>query len=214
MKSELSLRIVAALALSAFTALLSGCASCDLKIDSIARSEALREGMSFAIRNNNPEIASDSLRFQEAARHIATALSGHGFWQAPASVTPDMVVDIDYGSAPSRVAFDTLYSAGAPMTAEDAAASTDPEEVFIPVVLHEKHLSVVCRENKPAAEGKPPQELCRVDVAIEDESHDLRAALPVLASAVMEYLGENTKGTVAVANPSPDAISFVKKGLE
>ena len=56
------------------TILLSGCATThELKVDSIAKPRAA-DAVSYEVRNKNPLVADDSLRFKEAAGYVKTAL--------------------------------------------------------------------------------------------------------------------------------------------
>ena len=81
-------------------ALLSGCVTgTEVKVDSLAKPNA-EPAVSYEIKNKNPLVADDSLRYKEAAGFVKTALSGKGLYEAPPGVKPDMVVDLDYGISP------------------------------------------------------------------------------------------------------------------
>src|SRR3954467_6274977 len=76
--------------------LLAGCAtSYDVKLDSLAKPDA--NAISYSLRNATATEGDDSLRYQEAANYVRTALSGRGLCEAPPNVTPDVIVSIDYG---------------------------------------------------------------------------------------------------------------------
>ena len=87
----------AAVILALFCLLVAGCATThELKVDSIAKPKA-ENAISYEIRNKNPLVADDSLRYKEAANLVKTGLSGRGLYEAPANVKADMVIDLDYG---------------------------------------------------------------------------------------------------------------------
>jgi len=237
MKTRPALRAAAALSAFLLASLVSGCASYDVKVDAFQRPGPVNEKLtSFKIQNHNPGVEPDSLRYEELAEHLKTALSGHGLWEAPSTGEADMIVEVDYGLE-SHVVFDEVdvpvfepegTAAARETAANSAAANPQPqlppgyagkelaglETAGLPVVVHEKHLSVSCRENKAAAEGRAPVELWRVSVSIENEDKDLRTYLPILASAAMQQIGRTTDGLVTeTMSKHDDAIDFVKKGM-
>jgi hypothetical protein len=81
------------------------------------------------------------------------------------------------------------------------------------VTVYEKYLRVTARENKPAAEGRPPAQVWSVQTSTEDESKDLRKYLPIMASATADYIGKDTTSSkvVKVKDPSP-VVEFIRKG--
>ncbi|MBI5767681.1 MAG: hypothetical protein HZA93_07785 [Verrucomicrobia bacterium] len=223
----------------AAVALFAGCATHEVKVDAMSRNSAgAPSAGSYRIcqRDGSGE---RPLRHQEAARHIKTALSGHGLWEAADPATAELVIELDFGLTEPRP---ILQEVDVPVFAvpqdqrnqtavvrpassvpprDDERVNGNAEGQFIGFadatqteVVTEKHLSVSCRENHPAAPGRPPHELWRVTASIESSSRDLREALPVLATAVMQRLGSDTGGTVtdSLASRAPD-ITFIKKGL-
>ncbi len=225
------------------TALLSlGCSTnYELLVDSISR-QPLPAGQSasYRIKNSNPAIAEESLRYQEAAEHIKTALSGRGWWEAPNTASAALIVELDYGIGPPhlvpREINVPIYGnvqdlKGQTVTIrprreglgdlDEGALGGDDDQVLgytsrtVPTVVFEKHLLVTCSENKPALATEPSAALWRVSVSIEDPSKDLRDYLPILASAVMTKIGSATDGVTMETLKSSDAsIAFIKQGLE
>lgn len=206
----------------------AGCASRSYKVrvNAIAHSSPAAAAASYRIRNKNPAVDDRSLRYQEATRHIRTALSAQGMYEAPTSQMADMIVEVDYGIEAPRVKYNVYQvpvfgrksGEGNPGLAESLDASTkellgyQPES--FPVIVREKRLSVCARANRPPTESRPAEEYWRVDVAIEDKSHDLRGYLPILASAAMDHIGRNTDGeATTVLNSEDDAVQFVNKGM-
>ena len=81
-------------------------------------------------------------------------------------------------------------------------------------MVYEKFLKMSARENKPATEGKPAEEIWTLDITSEGESKDVRKALPVLAAASIDFVGKDSHGqkTIHLKDTSSD-IAFVKKGM-
>ena len=231
MKTCPSCRVAAAVLGVLLASIAGGCASYEIKVDAIKRPGRTDENLiSFNIQNRNPAIEGDSLRHKELAGHIRTALSGHGWWEAPNANSAAMIVEVAYGIEPPRMVYDRVAVPVFEPDAEKASRTSSGtrlgptvpngkelvgfEHEYFPVVVREKHLSVTCRENKVVSDGRPPEEIWRVSVSIEDESKDLRGYLPILASAVMEQIGRNTSGVVAASmGRNDDAIGFIRKGL-
>lgn len=226
-------------ALALIASLGAACSSTyEVRVHSTARAQATPQELeSYTIRSKNPELVPGSLRYKEAAQHIKTALSGQGMWEAPNAELADLVVEIDYGIEPARVKYDTVQvPIFVPVTEDEgslersASERRSPrpangsvprarrlvgyQEIAVPVVVREKHLAISGRENREPDEGRPPTEIFRVSASIEDEGNDLRARLPVLASAVMDQLGRTTEG-IATARVSErdEAVSFIKRGM-
>ena len=220
---------------------LTGCATThEVKIDSLAKPNA-EPAISYEIKNRNPLVADDSLRYKEAAGMVRTALSGKGMYEAPPGVKPDMVVDLDYGVGPPQMRREQMSepvyitlpgqirtervqvgtdSAGRPVyqtvTVQDPPRTEFAgfREYYVTIVVYEKYLKLSARENKEAAEGRPQSEIWTVDVTSEGESRDIRKNLPVLVAATIDYIGKDSQGqkTIRIKENSSD-IAFVKKGM-
>ena len=221
--------------------LLGGCATThELKIDSIAKPRAA-DAISYEIRNKNPLVADDSLRFKEAAGFVKTALSGRGMYEAPPNTKADMIVDVDYGVSPPKIkqemVSEPVYvtvpgqvrmeriqvgtdSQGRPVyqtvTVQDPPTTQFAgfREYMVTVTVYEKYLKMSARENKETTEGRPVQEIWTVDVTSEGESRDVRKHLPILVAASIDYVGKDSQGqkTIRLKDNSSD-IAFVKKGM-
>jgi hypothetical protein len=88
--------------------LFTGCATTyDVKVDSLAKPDA-ENAISYEIKNKNPLVADDSLRYKEAAGFVKTALSGKGMYEAPPNTKADIVVDLDYGVGPPQLRKETV----------------------------------------------------------------------------------------------------------
>ena len=221
--------------------LASGCAnSYEVKVDSLAKPKA-EDAISYQIHNANPAIAEDSLRHQEAVGFVRTALSGKGMYETTDTEKADLVVDLDYGVGPPQTHHETVsepvyLTLPGQTRVERVQVGTDKNgnpvystmtvqepprtelvgyrDVVVTTVVYEKHLRLSARENKPAAEGRPPAEVWTVDVTSEGESHDLRKALPMLAAATIDYVGKDSHGQKVITLKDTDKdIAFVKKGM-
>ena len=218
-----------------------GCASgYDVKIDSLAKAKAA-DAISYQIHNKNPQTGDESLRYKEAAAYVRTALSGKGMYEAPDAEKADLVVEIDYGVGPPQSKMETISEPvyrvipgrvytqtvqvgtdrnGNPIyqtvtTQEPPTTEFDGyREYQIRTVVYEKFLKMSARENKPATEGKPAEEIWTLDITSEGESKDVRKALPVLAAASIDFVGKDSHGqkTIHLKDTSSD-IAFVKKGM-
>jgi len=195
-------------------------ATYDVKLDSVSRANPpAADHTSYTIQNKNPSVATDSLRYQEAARRIRTALSSRGLWEAPNPSAADLIVELEYAIEPAHTIYQTVE---VPVyLVADRGVGQMPGREFVgyenearPVVVREKHLSISCRENEPAVEGRPASDLWRISASIEDERTDLRECLPVLAAVVMDQIGKTSDGaTVKRVGQNDPAVAFIKKGI-
>jgi hypothetical protein len=220
------------------------CSACTttykVKVDAIGKTQVSDTAVSYRIRSTNPTVAQDDLRYKEATNYVKTALASKGMYEAPGNITPDVIVELDYGVAPPSVRMETksvpVYAQTGggvdyntiPMTDStgNVVMRTVPvfepprtevvryREVVTPVAVYEKYLHISARDNKPAAEGETPAEIWSVNTSLEDESKDLRKYLPLLASASMESIGTDTGTQKTIKLKETDqTVDYVKKGL-
>lgn len=240
MKPKAIFSLLAGLALAGGVLLGSGCAtSYDVKVDAITQPKPKEGTASYRIKNKNPAAEEDNLRYKEATNYVRTALSGHGMYEAPDNVVPDVIVEIEYGvEAPSvkmeRTSVPIFAQTGGgvgytpvsipsgngviqrtvPVYDPPSAELVGYQEVVRPVAVYEKFLHISARENKPKTDGAAPAEIWSVNTSLEDESKDIRKYLPLLASASMESIGTDTgsRKTIKLKERDQD-VGFVKKGL-
>ena len=228
-------------ALVALTAIVfSGCANktYNVKINSITNEEK-GSGESYRIVTKNGSDPATDLRTAEAVDYVKAALSGRGLYEAPNPERADMVVEVDYDVEPPRVEFEQrsvpvfaringgVRSMIVPTRNSDGSVQyrrvsvLDPpsnellgfEKQNVPVTIYEKYLRVSARENV-ASGDKPPSQLWSVHVTNEAEDDDIRAALPVLASVVVDYIGVTTDKDQKVQVKSDDEeVAFIKQGM-
>ena len=230
------------LALPALAVLLvfGGCSSAStyqVKVDAISKPEAPAK-QSYALKSKDPRLGEENLRYKEAADFVRTALSGKGLYEAPNADVADMVVELDYGlEAPrskiERVSTPVYAQVGGgvrydsvPMTDARGNVSYRTVAIYDPpkseligydemprqITIYEKYLKITARENKPAAEGKPPSELWSIHASAEDESKDLRKSLPIMASATVDYIGQDSSNQQLVkVRANGPAVDFIRK---
>ncbi|MEJ6601432.1 MAG: hypothetical protein QNL51_02555 [Opitutaceae bacterium] len=219
----------------------AGCTSntYNVKINAIAN-EAKASGESYRIVTKNGGDPNTDLRTREAVDYVKAALSGRGLYEAPNPASADMVVEVDYDVEPPRVEFESrsvpifarmgggVRSVIVPTRDSNGniqyrrVSVMDPpsqeligfEEKTIPVTVYEKYLRVSARENVSSGDDAPPEQLWSVYVSNEAEDDDIRKALPVLASVVVDYIGVTTETDEEVkVNSETDEVAFIKRGL-
>lgn len=219
---------------------LGGCASpYEVTVDSISK-PAAAQSQSYKIKSKDPRLGEESLRYREAAEFVRTALSGKGLYEAPSEAKADMIVELEYGVDSPRTKIERVsvpvYAQVGGGVRYETVPVTDPrgnaslrtvavydpprneligyDEVPRQVMIYEKYLRLTARENKAAAEGRPPSEIWSVHVSAEDESKDLRRYLPVMASASIDYIGtdSNNQKVVKIREDSP-GVEFIRRGM-
>lgn len=221
--------------------LAAGCSSSayKVKVDAIAK-PVRPDAQSYVLKSKDPRLGEESLRHREAADFVRTALSGKGLYEAPTPERADMVIELEYGMEAPRskmervsvpiyaqmgggVRYDTV-----PVTDSRGNVSYRTVAVYDPprseivgydtvprlVTVYEKYMKITARENKAASEGRPPAELWSIHASTEDESKDLRKYLPIIASATVDYVGQDSshQTTVKVRADGP-AVDFIRKGM-
>lgn len=199
-----------------------------------------KEAVSYRIKNRNPAVDEQGLRYKEAVDYLKTALSSKGLYEAPNAEQADMIVELDYGIEQPKV---KMRPDSVPIYAQvggglrrkqvavtdskgqtslrDVAVFDPPSteivgyrDVLTPVTTYEKYLRISARENKEGVEGRPPAEIWSVNLTSEDESKDLRKYLPLLASASVDYISkDSSKQKTIKIREKDEAVAFIKKGM-
>jgi hypothetical protein len=220
-------------------ALTAGCGTY-VTVDSLAKPGA--HAVSYELRNANPLLEDDSLRYKEAAEYVKTALSGKGMYEAPAKVQPDVVVSVDFGVGPpqtrrEKVSEPVYQTVQGRTRTETYQVGTDAEgkpiystitiqdpptekfmgmrEYVVTTTVYEKYIHLTARETATPSEGHPPSEIWTIDVTSEGESHDIRKHLPLLIAASIDYIGQDSQGHKKIRIKDNDKdVAFVKKGMQ
>lgn len=184
----------------AICGLLTGCPTMhDVKVDAINNPLKLG-GTSYRLEIIDPSGGVDKELDIQAVSSIKSALAARGLYEAPASVTPDMVIILEYGVGPGeiKIVYRSSVDAGLGMGMQGPSAK--------PILVFEKYLALSAREG--AAPGKTiapsggkkrdshGEEIWSVRVSVEDPKKDLAPYLIVLASSSIEYIGQNTGSEV------------------
>ena len=235
-------RVLVPSAAVTWMALAAGCSTSStyqVKVDAITK-PAPSGAQSYKLKSKDPRLGEENLRYHEAADFVRTALSGKGLYEAPSEDRADMIVELDYGmEAPrskiERVSTPVYAQVGGgvrydsvPVTDGKGNTSYRTVAVYEPprseligyddmprtVTIYEKYLKITARENKAASEGRPPNEIWSIHASAEDESKDLRKYLPIMASATVDYIGQDssTQKVVKVRADGP-GVDFIRKGM-
>jgi hypothetical protein len=220
----------------------AGCSTSNtykVKVDAITK-PAPSTAQSYKLKSKDPRLGEENLRYREAAEFVKTALSGKGLYEAPSEDRADMIVELDYGmdaprSKMERVSTPVYAQVGGnvrydtvPVTDSRGNTSYRTVTVYEPprnelvgydevprlVTIYEKYLKITARENKSASEGRPPAELWSIHASAEDESKDLRKYLPIMASATVDYIGQDSSNqkVVKIKADGP-GVDFIRKGM-
>lgn len=210
-----------------------------VKVNAIANEEKA-SGESYRVVTKNGGDPRTDLRTREAVEYVKAALSGRGLYEAPNPESADMVVEVDYDVEPPRVEFETrsvpvfarmeggvrsvivpTRNSNGQVTYRRISVMDPPtqeligfEDKTIPVTVYEKYLRVSARENVQSGDDKPPEQLWSVYVSNEAEDDDIRKALPVLASVVVDYIGVTTEEDHEVkVDSETEEVAFIKQGM-
>jgi hypothetical protein len=207
--------------------LAGGCASVyEVTVDATVQATGISSPRtSFRIHDPQAGPGPRTLRHQEIASQIKTALSAQGLYEAPDVESADIVVEISYGIEPPRVQRigyqEFIYGRPVPATERQALPPEGVAREMMGytaiasvIVVREKHLSICARQNSSRESAQPAADIWRVHVSLENESDDLRRHLPILASAAMDHLGRSTNGPAKLTLRSNDeAVRFIRDGL-
>ncbi len=224
-------------------ALLAGCGSTyRFKVDAVKNPEVVEEKHSYRIASGNPEMDSEDLRFKEAEGYVKTALSSKGMYEAPPGTQADMVVEVDFGMEEPRTETrefeEPVYAEfrGPPqvMTVPVKDPKTGAvrmvrmivdgpirreligfQKRVVTVTVYEKYIRITAREAQSSDGDRPPREIWSVYVKNEDENDDLRKYVPLMVSAAMDSMDENSSSAKEVVLKDKDErVTFVKQGLD
>jgi hypothetical protein len=148
----------------------------------------------------------------DALRHVRTALSGHGLFEAPAGVAPDLAIEVAYGLGGAQTEIQTRTVAVPAPPLGDPSFGTNPVTtipVYSRVTVFPKHLMISARTARSA------ENVWRIQASLANGNRRLEAALPVLAAAIMNVVGYDTHGTTRLKLSSKDAdVLFIQRGLD
>ncbi len=156
---------------------------------------------SYVLDLNRSGLPPRSLRSQEVTEIVKSALGSRGLHEAPSREAADMVVRVEIKVEGPLVKY--IETA----TSHQGATSSGGEPVVwyrdkMLEVYYEKTTLVLTALEKSPERGQVPDIIWQVEVAQEADKANVRAALPVLAAKSVDYIGEESGGTVDLP---PDA---------
>ena len=170
--------------------LLAGLTGCqvvhDVTIDAISdRSKPM--GASYHVEVNDPTGGVEPELHNLAINTIKDALAARGLYEAPAGVRPDMMIEASYAVGHGHVKIVTQQNSDI-LIGPSALANPGSKAV----VVFDKTLEITAREPaSPAGAAQPGAELWSVKAKIVDTKQTMAPYLPPLASACIDYIGEN-----------------------
>jgi hypothetical protein len=149
-----------------------------------------------------------SLRNQEVAEIVKSALASRGLHEAPSREAADMVVRVEIKvEGPLLKLIDTAdsYNDSSSPGGEPVVRYRDKQiEVY-----YEKTTLVLTAVEKSPPRGQAPDIIWQVEVAQEASKANVRAALPVLAARSVDYIREESGGTVDLPEDAPRTVQHV-----
>lgn len=231
-------RVLLAGAVSTFV--FTGCTTYRFTVDAVRHPDLPPAGPAYEVVTSNPEIDPDAPIARRAEGYVKTALSSKGLYEAPEGTAPNMQVEVDFGMDPPRREVRThmepvyrivpgerrTYS----YTVTDENGKTrvvtevvqdPPREVLVGwreiqdiYILYPKYLRITARETPDQAGDRPPRELWSIYVTNEDEGKDLEQYLPLMVSAAMDSIGQDsTSEKKVVLSNDDERVVFVKRGM-
>lgn len=198
--------------------LLSGCVQVyDVKVESFRGPGALTPD-SYVL--SCPALAggqADPVR-DEVLQSVEGVLASRGMVPAPAGTRPTVVIEVAYGVGPRRLkaisdprpeelwgATTYLVNGDGDSLQECTVTPVNPGALKRIVSVFEKRVVLVAREGGRGPGAPAGRELWRVDVSIEDRGEALEDALPVLAAALVEFIGTDS-GEIRIRRISERAV--------
>ncbi|RXK54732.1 hypothetical protein ESB00_02220 [Oleiharenicola lentus] len=166
-------------------AIFTGCTTVhDVTIDAISdRNKPL--GASYHLEVNDPTGGVEPALQNTAVEAIRDALAARGLYEVPARTKPDMVIEASYGIGHGYVKIVTQRNSDIML-----GAGLLPPPDSKAVVVYDKTIEITGRA-VPDAAGKEGAELWSVKTKITDTKQQLAPYLDALASACIDYIGEN-----------------------
>ena len=211
-----------------------GCATqFRFKVDALRGPEPSAPNRSFVLRVSGNRGAPNEEAFQEIAARMRAALFARGMFEAPASVPPDIAVDIDFSvTGPYKVyraQTVPVYASPPPISIPTGARiSNEPVNIPVkrstPVQIGErteiqaisafrKTLRLTARNIRRSTDGPAP-ELWSVSVSNDDTSGDSRLYARLMTVAAIQLMDHNTGSAREVVLGKRDAPALpVERGI-
>jgi hypothetical protein len=185
---------------------LAGCTTVhDVTIDAISdRSKPL--GSSYHLEVDDPTGGVDPALHNTAVAAIKDALAARGLYEAPARTRPDMIVEAAYQLGHGHVNIVTQRNTDI-MLGGGLVPPLDSKAV----VVYDKTMELTGRAPKDPASGKEGAELWSVKTKIVDTKQQLAPYLDALASACIDYIGENPGREITLPVDSQHAKALLQQ---
>lgn len=170
--------------------LLAGCSTVHrVTVDAISN-PTKPLGTTYHLEVNDPTGGIETAVHKAAIGNIKDALGARGLYEVPASMKPDMVIEASYGVGHGHVNIVTEQNTNLLLT---TGVSGPPSSKA--VIVYDKTLELTAHAPTPAGrtpgQTKHGEELWSLKAIITDTKQDISAYLPALASATINYIGEN-----------------------
>jgi hypothetical protein len=172
-------------------ACLAGCSTVhDVTVDAISdRSKPM--GSSFHLEVNDPAGGVNPELHEAVVAMIKDALAARGLFEVPASVRPDMMIEGSYGVGHGYVKIVTETNMGVLLGPTGAPQNNSKAVVVFDKTLELTGRAVVPTPAASGTAGQPGEELWSIKAKIVDTKQELMPYVPALASACIDYIGEN-----------------------
>ncbi len=207
------------LSFAACALLLAGCARVyDVKVDAM-RNPEVHPGHSYRITVKDHGREVGDAKQQRAAALVRKALAGHGMYEAEDPADAEVSVEVDYAVGAQRTVaqstpVDDQYYIFDRYGGRIPSRPVLTSEVTVQTV-YEKKLTIVARENVPPEDGRerPPRELWRVEVRVDDAKDSVDEVLPVLVGAALDHIGtDSAQARSKRISDKDEPVNFVKGG--
>lgn len=210
----------------------TGCSSqYRFAVDAVRQSPASLPRQSYRLVDARPASEPGDPAFQQLAADVHTALSSKGLYEAPAGLTPDIVVEVDYGmSAPIHRQCSRTETVMAVMTPGWSSGLNrgfvpgtpgGPQQYLgtreVPYVetTYLKFLRLTARELAPDTGGALGRQVWSLHVTNDDESKDLPHYAHLMVAAAMDYIDQDHAEVRRVVLTRKDRrVTFVERGLQ
>jgi len=173
---------------------LAGCQSVhEVTVDAISNSQK-QAGQAYRLEVLDPSGGVDAELQALAVTTIKQTLAARGMYEAPPGAKIDMIINFEYGVGHGHIKIVTQQNNDVLL-----GPYVTPQTSSKAVVVFDKFIELTAREAvttpdpaHPGAPARPGEELWNIRASIEDPKKDLSTFLPALASACIDYIGENS----------------------
>lgn len=158
-----------------------------------------------------------TLHQKEAEKILKDAMAIRGMYEAPSQELCDIVLDVQYGVAPSKLDITNVKrpivaSSGNPAQGGHIVGYVQGQTAE---VVREKYFQITARANVKTEDGQAPPVIWTVYVRDLSEASDLRRYLPILAEVAADWSSKNTHGTRSFTATLEDGVLvYVSGGYE